>query len=57
MVDEPEPDHDPADFVRQADYFAECVSSNREPKRAGEEGLRDTELMWQIYQSAGLRGL
>src|SRR6202167_3970631 len=56
-VDEPEPDHDPADFTRQADYFAECVWSNREPKTAGEEGLRDTELMSQIYQSAGLKGL
>jgi predicted dehydrogenase len=56
-VDEPEPDHDPADFVRQADYFAECVWSNREPKTAGEEGLRDTELMSQIYQSAGMKGL
>jgi predicted dehydrogenase len=56
-IDEPETEHDPADFTRQADYFAECVWSNREPKTDGEEGLRDTMLMSQIYQSAGLRGL
>jgi predicted dehydrogenase len=56
-IDEPEAEHDPRDFTRQADYFADCVWSNREPKTDGEEGLRDTMLMSQIYQSAGLRGL
>jgi predicted dehydrogenase len=56
-IDEPETEHDPRDFTRQADYFADCVWSNREPKTNGEEGLRDTILMSQIYQSAGSRGL
>ncbi len=56
-IDEPETEHDPQDFTRQADYFADCVWYNREPKTNGEEGLRDTILMSQIYQSAGLRGL
>jgi predicted dehydrogenase len=56
-VDMPEPDHDPADFVRQADHLAECVWGNHEPKTPGEEGLRDTEAMSQIYSSAGLKGL
>jgi predicted dehydrogenase len=56
-IDEPETEHDPRDFTRQADYFADCVWSNREPKTNGDEGLRDTILMSQIYQSAGLRGL
>ncbi len=56
-IDEPEPDHDPADFVRQADYFADCVWNNREPKTAGEEGLRDIALISQIYAAAGLRPL
>jgi predicted dehydrogenase len=56
-IDEPEAEQDPRDFTRQADYFADCVWSNREPKTDGEEGLRDTMLMSQIYQSAGLRGL
>lgn len=56
-IDTPEPDKDPADFVRQADYFADCVWNNREPKTDGQEGLRDVMLMSQIYESAGLRGL
>jgi predicted dehydrogenase len=56
-VEEPEPDHDPADFTRQADHLAECVLGNREPKTPGEEGLRDLTLMSQIYQSAGLKAL
>jgi predicted dehydrogenase len=57
QIDEPEAEHDPRDFATQADHFAECVWANREPKTPGEEGLRDTVLMSQIYQSAGLRGL
>jgi predicted dehydrogenase len=57
QIDEPEAEHDPRDFATQADHFAECVWANREPKTPGEEGLRDTMLMSQIYQSAGLRGL
>lgn len=56
-IDEPEPDKDPWDFVRQADHLAECVWSSREPKTPGEEGLRDITLMSQIYVAAGLRGL
>ena len=56
-IDEPETAHDPVDFTNQADYFADCVWNNREPKTDGEEGLRDTTYMSQIYQSAGLKGL
>jgi len=56
-IDEPERDHDPANFTIQADYFADCVRNNREPKTDGQEGLRDTLLMSQIYESAGLKGL
>jgi glucose-fructose oxidoreductase len=56
-LDEMEPDKDPADFVRQADHLAECVWENHEPKTAGEEGLRDTEVMSRIYQVAGMKGL
>lgn len=56
-VDMPEPDKDPWDFVRQADHLAECAWGNREPKTPGEEGLRDTLAMSQIYQSAGMKGL
>ncbi len=56
-INEPQPDKDPWDFVRQADHLAECVWQNREPKTPGEEGLRDTEYMSQIYVAAGLKGL
>ncbi|MFP5228055.1 MAG: Gfo/Idh/MocA family protein [Acidobacteriota bacterium] len=56
-IDEPQPDKDPWDFVREADHLAESVWNNREPKTPGEEGLRDTGYMSQIYVSAGLKGL
>jgi predicted dehydrogenase len=56
-IDDLSPDRDPIEFTREADYFADCIWNNKTPKTAGEEGLRDTELMSQIYQSAGLPGL
>jgi predicted dehydrogenase len=56
-IDEPEEEHDPKDFTTQADYFAECVWNNREPKTDGQEGLRDITYMSAIYESAGLKGL
>jgi len=52
-IDEPANYKDPAQFARQADYFAECVADNQEPKTNGEEGLRDMRYMAQIYKSAG----
>lgn len=48
---------DPAQFTTQAEYFADCITQNKEPKTDGEEGLRDMELMSRIYQSAGLHAL
>lgn len=56
-IDMPTPFKGFDQFTRQADYFADCIWNNQEPKTNGEEGLRDMELMSQIYQSAGLRGL
>ena len=53
-IDEPEKQHDPWQFARQADYFATCIDSNLTPKMSGEEGLRDMQYMQQIYKSAGL---
>ena len=44
---------DPAQFVREADYFAECVFENKEPKTGGQEGLRDMQYIATIYKSAG----
>lgn len=42
---------DPAQFLREADYMADCILENKEPKTSGQEGLRDMELMAQIYRS------
>jgi predicted dehydrogenase len=52
-VDDLNPAKDPAQFVREADYFAECVEQNKEPKSDGEEGLRDLQYMASIYKSCG----
>ena len=52
-IDEPNPAKDPSQFVTQADYFANCVFENKEPKSDGQEGLRDMQLMSDIYKSAG----
>jgi predicted dehydrogenase len=57
VIDEPQTARDPSHFIRMADYFAECVQENKTPIAGGEEGLRDTELMSQIYTSAGLPSL
>ena len=42
---------DPVQFLREADYMADCILLNQEPKTSGQEGLRDMELMAQIYRS------
>ena len=52
-VDEPTPERDPAQFVREADYFADCVFNDKEPKSDGEEGLRDMQYIADIYKSCG----
>ena len=41
----------PAQFAREADYFADCVFNDRQPKISGEEGLRDERLIAAIYES------
>ena len=56
-IDMPTPQTGPDQFTVQADYFADCIRNNKEPKSDGEEGLRDMELMSEIYKSAGLPGL
>jgi predicted dehydrogenase len=52
-IDQPNPARDPSHFVIEADHFSECILKNRQPKAAGEEGLRDMKLMREIYRSAG----
>jgi len=44
---------DKEQFLVEADYFADCVFNNKEPKTNGEEGLRDMRYMAEIYRSAG----
>jgi predicted dehydrogenase len=55
-IDEPNPEKDPAQFPREADHMADCILENKEPKTAGEEGLKDMKLMMEIYKSCGRRG-
>jgi len=52
-IDEPNPDSDPSQFLREADHLADCIVQNKEPKTPGEEGLRDMRLMIAIYESCG----
>ena len=48
-------DPDPMHFLREADHMADCILENKEPKTPGQEGLRDMELMAQIYHSCERR--
>ena len=54
-IDTPETIKDPQQFTNQADYFADCIRSDKPVRMSGEEGLRDMELMMQIYRSAGVK--
>ncbi len=54
-IDEQNTEKDPAQFVREADHFAECVFENKEPKSNGQEGLRDMQYIAEIYRSCGLK--
>lgn len=54
-VDLPDPIAAPRQFTAEADYFADCVWNDREPKTGGVEGLRDMTAIARIYESAGLR--
>ena len=52
-IDVTEQAKDPDQFVREADYFAQCVFENKQPKTDGKEGLRDMKYMDDIYRSCG----
>jgi predicted dehydrogenase len=52
-VDVPGTEKDPAQFTRQADYFADCIINDQDPKSDGDEGLRDMRYMAEIYKSCG----
>jgi predicted dehydrogenase len=51
-IDESNPEKDPAQFTREANYFTECIRRNQKPRSSGEEGLRDIKYIHQIYESA-----
>lgn len=42
---------DPMQFLREVDHMADGVLQNKEPKTSGQEGLRDMELIAQIYRA------
>lgn len=52
-VEETNPAKDPAQFVSEADHFADCILSDKQPKTSGEEGLRDMQHMANIYKACG----
>ncbi len=39
-------------FALEMDHFAECILEGKNPKTAGEEGLKDHRVMEAIYESA-----
>jgi len=53
-LDEPNPTKDPSQFTAEADYFSDCVLTNKEPKMDGAEGLRDMQYIAEIYKSCGI---
>jgi predicted dehydrogenase len=56
-LDELNSERDPKQFTRQADHFTECILQNKTPSTPGEEGLRDTRYMKEIYRAAGVTNL
>jgi predicted dehydrogenase len=52
-IDEQSPGKHPYQFQIEAEYFADCIRNNKEPKSAGEEGLKDMIAIEAIYKAAG----
>jgi predicted dehydrogenase len=52
-LDEIDPGKRPFQFTNEAEHFAECVRSNRQPRTPGEEGLKDLIAIEAIYKAAG----
>jgi predicted dehydrogenase len=46
---------DPMQFLLEADHMADCIVENREPRTSGREGLRDMEIIAQIYRSCEMK--
>jgi predicted dehydrogenase len=43
----------PFQFTIEAEHFADCIRSNKEPESPGEEGLKDMLAIEAIYKAAG----
>lgn len=54
VIDEANPEKDPKQFEREADYFSQCILENKPVRSSGEEGLRDMQYMKAIYKAAGV---
>jgi predicted dehydrogenase len=52
-VDQQSPGKHPYQFQIEAEYFADCIRNNKEPKSDGEEGLKDLIAIEAIYRAAG----
>lgn len=53
-IDEVSSAHDPSHFAAQTDHFSRCITENKTPDTAGEEGLRDMHHIQAIYRAAGI---
>ena len=53
MVDEQNNATQVSQFTLEAEHFVDCIRNNKEPKSAGEEGLKDLIAMEAIYKAAG----
>jgi predicted dehydrogenase len=54
IIDESNHSRDPYQFQAEADHFSHCIQNGVEPKTGGQEGLRDTKYIAEIYRSARL---
>jgi predicted dehydrogenase len=54
IIDETNHSRDPYQFQAEADHFSHCIQNGLEPKTGGQEGLRDTKYIAEIYRSARL---
>jgi predicted dehydrogenase len=52
-IDVADESKDPAQFVREADHFAEAILQNKPLRASGEDGFKDMKYVMEMYKSAG----
>jgi len=52
-IDQVSNEKHPYQFTIEADYFANCIRDDKQPRSAGEEGLKDMLAIESIYKAAG----